>query len=288
MDRLRLFHLENLLRIRGNPSNEPVTDISILSCGCLVSESYFINLATPVCPACQSHNVTLMAAIEPLRLLSKLVIEWSHPSKEQYSRSLKRSTTNIDPHDTQSREKPETATKGEQMNLLSMFYKYAQEEIEASGSQYAKNLDKLEKSHVALDPAVANFSVENESTDSEIPRSSAVPIPSSKTAMATVPTGTPHSAESLSSSVFRTLSIQPGRRKLLSVPPSSLSISPMNQNFLSKSDGSIKSSQNTVIGINQEASNQFIEQREYNFSKCFPFYRKISIFPTQQDRKAHV
>ena len=75
--------LEDLLRIPGY-NGSVILDISVLSCGCLTSESTFneLNIAR-ICPTCQLQNVSILAPVKPLRDLYNII------SNQQSQTSLK-------------------------------------------------------------------------------------------------------------------------------------------------------------------------------------------------------
>lgn len=108
---IKTSRLENLLRLPGaDPSGSVVSDASVLSCGCLVSEAQFES-GPNSCPVC-FQEASLLKPIEPLRELYRLI-----ESKQRRASSLK-----------QSLRKMLDLAPTESMDLVGLFCKLAREE----------------------------------------------------------------------------------------------------------------------------------------------------------------
>ncbi|KAI5953360.1 PTR3 [Candida jiufengensis] len=200
-------NLENLLRFPGY--NKIINDASVLSCGCLTSESTFINDKYTNCPNCQQQNVTILSDIKPLRELYSLIY-----NKRRRSSSRKSFKGIEDSSSLQN--------INESMDLLTLFHKFAKEE-------------QIEKSKSSVQPI--NIIEKNQQPPEE----------------------------SISSSFHSSPSIN------------SASVSP--QNYRQYAIDSMKKYSNVNLEILLE---NVSERKEYNFSKCFPFHRKLITFQTQQ------
>lgn len=113
MDPAKLVQLENILRFHGL-SLPLVSDAAVLSCGCLVSESAFIQSGQ--CPLCSSASA-IVSAVKPLRDLHRLIEQFRLETRPHRKLSLRSGI------ETQ---KPDTT------DLVGLFYKYAKEEMEKS------------------------------------------------------------------------------------------------------------------------------------------------------------
>lgn len=113
MDPAKLAQLENILRF-PDLSLALVSDASVLSCGCLVSELAFIQAGH--CPICSS-NSTLICVVQPLRELHRVIEQFRIETRPHRKLSLRSGT------DTK---KPDTT------DLVGLFYKYAEEERQKS------------------------------------------------------------------------------------------------------------------------------------------------------------
>ncbi|KAL7662995.1 SPS-sensor component PTR3 [[Candida] zeylanoides] len=195
MDKAR-SSLESLLRLP--PAHEVVADCSVLTCGCLVSESLFASSASTSCPTCSAAGVALLAPVAPLRTLYQILAEGSR-------RSLSK------------RDDREGAS------LLSLFYTFAKEEAEQ--------------------------------LDTDAPDENGIAIPP-RPAPAAGSTASPRSAQYAGAAGA-------------AGSPSEFSISPLTHSGLP-----------VPAPAPAPAPTSADEQREYNFSKCFPFYRKASAFAT--------
>lgn len=126
MESLRLSSLTNLLRFPGCPRDTVVKDASVLSCGCLVSESLFTQLATAICPICATLSVVLLKEVGPLRELYKIIqqVESENSTRLRRLLSLKqrssRTAIDLKPH------------PAEELDLLGLFCKFAKEEANES------------------------------------------------------------------------------------------------------------------------------------------------------------
>lgn len=125
MDSLRLSSLTSLLRLPGH-TDSVVKDASVLSCGCLVSESVFLLLQTNKCSLCSQLPVHLLKEVAPLRELYKITQQIENESSLRIRRvlSLKqrsgRTALDSKPHPI------------EDLDLLGLFCKFAKEEANES------------------------------------------------------------------------------------------------------------------------------------------------------------
>lgn len=252
MERINISHLENLLRFPGATQTTPIQDASILTCGCLVSESSFLLNDGNVCPNCKSADVSLLSEIKPLRELYRLIDQLnsqasaashvliSAASARRRRSSGKRGSVNEEGGDGLQQQQQQQQQLSESMDLLSLFYKFAKEE-EYSGEITARGKSVSKESKVQP-----------------------IDITATSTALDRQPTN-------FTTTLFQsTVSISPGAQKDMihvearSIDPSSVYIPPDYLSF----------EKNLLQSIS--------EQKEYNFTKCFPFHRKLSSFPTQQ------
>lgn len=209
MDRPKLQALESLLRIEGGGDGSLVPDCSILSCGCLVSESYFMrNLrdeSEPTrCPVCSKSEVVVLSEIKPLRELYKLIQKWTakYPRRER-----KRSSTRSN-HSSMSENENDKAP--EYMDLMSLAYEVSQTNLSSAAD-----------------------------------------------------------ANSAATQGTETLGLEKNRSD--------------NYKIMPPIDNSVTQTDKTTSGTGMDVSDEFT-RREYNFSRCFPLYKKLSVFHTQQIR----
>lgn len=210
MDKLRLHHLERLLEVRGSNGVVQADDISVLTCGCLVSEVEFSSKSgdgvKSTCPTCNTEE-SILAPITPLRELSSILKELR--SAQMHSNARRRSSSRKSIHDDQ---RPN-------MDLLGLFYNYARDD--------------------------------SNNTASTGTQTTGIPIQA------------PNETD-ISSPMARALT--------------NISLSPEER----YTDSILEARQSTawesalLSGMN--------EQSEYNFSKCFPLYRKLTTFQTQQPK----
>ncbi|CAH2354719.1 SPS-sensor component Ptr3p [[Candida] railenensis] len=282
MDRHRLEQLENLLRVQRN-SKDVVADMSVLTCGCLTSESYFGGLSHingfAECPNCGSGNVTLLADVSPMRALYKIVLEISTQLKEQQSAaglprksiSKKSLSENIS-----AENQYEQSSKAENMNLISLFYKFAKEETEREVVSKRKNRKSADYLELQRQSSLHQSQQEKETLKSDLISQHFEPEYTTASSVQPINISTHSSAKRGNSSA--------GPGPETSIIPSSLqsfSISPMNDS--SYTDSSFRNSSLQTIP-SQLLLGKGGEEKEYNFSKCFPFYRKLSTFQTQQTK----
>ena len=126
----KLSSLEDLLRIPGHNSSV-ILDISVLSCGCLTSESLFNESNGPkICPTCQKQNVSILAPVKPLRDLYGIISNQQSQTSLERRRpsSSKKSVKAILDENYKPKARDETTGNTEPMSLLSLFYKFAKEE----------------------------------------------------------------------------------------------------------------------------------------------------------------
>lgn len=119
MDQSKVSALENLLRLPGAAGGSVVTDASVLTCGCLVSELQFADAS--VCPNC-GNSALLLKAVTPLRELYRILQQIQERPRR---RSLRRSTRTSEKI-VEKTEKPEKTALD--MDLMDLFCKYAKEE----------------------------------------------------------------------------------------------------------------------------------------------------------------
>lgn len=127
MDAVKIAHLETLLRLPG--ATAPVHDASVLSCGCLVSESQFRG----TCPVC-AETAHLLKPVQPLRELAQLI---------KQSESAKRAPLRNRPSETK-----------EAIDLVDLFCKMAKEErtepaeVISAHSQHTKESASAIERHI--------------------------------------------------------------------------------------------------------------------------------------------
>lgn len=228
MDKLKVSSLEAILRFKGASSpNVIVSDASVLTCGCLVSESYFLSKFTSNsktnesdCPNCQAKNVSILAEITPLRdlfnIIQEINIHLNNKNRRRSSSKKSIRSSGFDPN-----ESPSTA---ESMDLIGLFYKFAKEEnskLEETNSEAVENISSTK----AL--AITDTSEQTPSTHNYI-------LPDTKAQYS---------------------------ESLLNIPPP-----------------------NDQVNFEQKLLANLSEEKEYNFSKCFPFHKKLSTFQTQQSK----
>ncbi|CUM49553.1 unnamed protein product [Debaryomyces tyrocola] len=241
MDKLKVSSLEALLKFKGASSpNVIVSDASVLTCGCLVSESYFISNFTSNsktnhsdCPNCQAKNVSILAEVTPLRDLFNIIQEINiHLNNKNRRRSSSKKSIRSSGFD--HNESPSTA---ESMDLIGLFYKFATEEHSKSGETNSEAVEDI-SSTKAL--AIADTSEQTPSPqnyilpDTNTPSAHNYILPDTKTQYS---------------------------ESLLNIPPP-----------------------NDQLNFEQKLLSNLSEEKEYNFSKCFPFHRKLSTFQTQQSK----
>lgn len=122
MESLRLSHIYNLLRFPGYPHDTIVKDASVLSCGCLASESLFLLNTSDTCPACSKEAVHLLNEVKPLRELYKVVQQAENENTHRVRRVLSLKQRSLK---TIIETKPIVS---EDLDLLSLFCKFAKEE----------------------------------------------------------------------------------------------------------------------------------------------------------------
>ncbi|CUM65078.1 uncharacterized protein PRCAT00002700001 [Priceomyces carsonii] len=210
MEKLKVSSLEALLRFQNNRYDDAiVADASVLSCGCLVSESAFISSSSHTCP--QGHqDVHLLREIKPLRELYQIVQQLNTQMSTTLGRRRRSSSKKSF---TIGGEKPES------QDLISLFYKLAKEES----------------------------NVNNDSKKAIMDLSSIQPI-------------------------------DIGTRNEQDSPLEAISFSP-EQYYMQNLDGEAQK-EDYETTVEKRILKNLNEKKEYNFSKCFPFYRKYSSYPT--------
>lgn len=261
METLKLGDLESLLKFPGTPRNANIngiiSDASVLTCGCLVSESFFLSTLTSnsidgasTCPNCQKAQVSLLTPITPLRELYTIIQQLNSQLTRTRRRSNRNSHESIR-HGSTGKRGSETAlgvsnsSSSESMDLLGLFFKYAKEE---NTNPEFKDVNFPPKDTQPIDiklPAqtVTSGSISPHNNTITAALKSKVPTISSSTS--TTPT-------QKHNSLARRLS-----------NPSLDEVS-------------------TRLSLDESFLANLNEEKEFNFSKCFPFYRKLTTFPTQQ------
>lgn len=228
MDKLKVSSLEALLKFKGASSpNVIVSDASVLTCGCLVSESYFLSKFTSNsktsqsnCPNCQAKNVSILAEVKPLRELFNIIQEINiHLNNKNRRRSSSKKSIRSSGFD--HNEPPSTA---ESMDLISLFYKFAKEENSKPGEANSEAVEDISSTK-----ALANTDISEQT----------------------------HSAHNYLLPDTKTQYTE----SLPNIPPP-----------------------NDQLNFEQKLLTNLSEEKEYNFSKCFPFHRKLSSFQTQQSK----
>ncbi|KAI5967048.1 PTR3 [Candida theae] len=216
--------LDNLLRFPGY-GQTVVSDASMLSCGCLTSESLFSEECGNSCFNCHATNVSIVGQIEPLRRLYHLIYTkgYRRPSHgERSRRSITRRGSKGDDHSAQ-----QTSKLTESMNLMTLFHKFAKEEqsslLQTESDSTVAPMDIVGKSKLAEDSSSA-----------------------------------------------------------LQGTPSSRSVSVSPQNFRQHGSDFMVPNQQRGDTDFETLLKHVSEQKEYNFSKCFPFHRKVLSFPVSQ------
>lgn len=284
MDQNRLAELESLLKFPGDQVlsssyHTMVLDASVLTCGCLVSESYFLSTLTSnsidnssTCPNCHREGAIILGEIKPLRDLYEIILQLQSQAAKNTRRrsSLKRSSYDANSNTRRS----SFSTKGggggsptgETIDLLGLFYKFAKEENNPEVKEVKSSTQPIEikQSSLTLSRTKSINSAPWTNSGSISPHNNAI------------------STSSLSK-----------RNRLPSDPSihTSNSFVPFNEDSIQPSTGVItrgSTIDEAPILAEQldDTQNKLLdnlnETKEYNFSKCFPFYRKMSTFPTQQ------
>lgn len=249
MEKVKGSTLEPLLKFQGSfDPNSISSDAAVLSCGCIVSERYFSSLINPTgmadCPDCLTHNVSLLKPIKQLRDLYGILTRIQADSSQQsVAKSRRRSSSK------KSFRGDSVDRTSEQMDLISLFYKYAKEE-----NTHPDIVSSITTPLVNVEPIEINQS------------------------------------RGSSGSLLNSLSISPLKN-----------VSPLNN---SVGGGTIIGGTGTSSGGGESQPFEIFhertksktskfeeglwsnlsEEKEYNFSKCFPFHRKLSTFQTQQGK----
>lgn len=301
MDKLKLSHLENVLKLPGSfDRNSMSSDACVLTCGCIVSEQYFsasIQNGIRNCPDCQAPQISYIKPVKQLRELYEIVMSLQNEQNVQRSRrrsSSKKSVKNFDQDHQQPRHT-------ESMDLISLFYKYAKEETnpELSSSVLTHSSSISNAANVTNNVSSDFNTVTNAHLDTTSPFDlKSLPIDitpgpngggagSGSGAGAGAGSGA-GSGPSLGPSLGPNTGSTPGPM----TPTNgfnSHSISPLNKyspgtNNSILNDENVKNKhKNTKISKYEDfILSSLSEEKEFNFSKCFPFHRKLSTFQTQQ------
>ncbi|CUM55366.1 uncharacterized protein AC631_02135 [Debaryomyces fabryi] len=226
MDKLKVSSLEGLLKFKaGSSPNVIVSDASVLTCGCLVSESYFLSYTSNSetnesnCPNCQAKNVSILTEITPLRDLFGIIQEINiHLNNKNRRRSSSKKSIRSNTIDHN-----ESSSTTESMDLISLFYKFAKEEASYLGENNSEVIEDINPKALTT----TDISEQASSTQNYI-------FPETK----------------------------------LQTSESLLTAQPLNDQ----------------LSFEQKLLTNLSEEKEYNFSKCFPFHRKLSTFQTQQSK----
>ncbi|KAM9902219.1 hypothetical protein OXX69_008405 [Metschnikowia pulcherrima] len=147
MDTTLIHNLQDLLRFSKSDPTLLVDDASVLSCGCLVSESQFLKATVNVCPNCQHLNVSILKPVLPLRQLYRIVkdvkidsIDVPSPkhgkidSKSDHGHD----SAQVSPQDSKiSASRSAHAPKVPELDFIGLFCKYAKEEQAQSSTESA-------------------------------------------------------------------------------------------------------------------------------------------------------
>ncbi|KAG2733378.1 hypothetical protein G9P44_002903 [Scheffersomyces stipitis] len=246
MEKIKISSLESLLRFPGY--SQLVSDASVLTCGCLASESGFsidkVNNSGK-CPNCNTENVSILSEIKPLRDLFKIVQSLNYQLTSQSSSSFqtssrrRRSSSKKSVRGGIESAIAEGSSASDSMDFITLFYKFAKEEDQASMPEKPASPDHAKVQPIAIQPGKA-------SADLPVANSS---LPSYHNSTSLSPQhNTPNFG--LESSFHRAEST-------------------FNTNNLIFDESLVKS---------------YSEEKEYNFSKCFPYHRKLSTFATQSSK----
>lgn len=288
--------LEDLLRFPGYGTNM-VFDASVLSCGCLTSEYIFNHQnLSKVCPNCHSTNVALLSPVKPLRELHKVIqnmqLQQYQPQLERRRRSSSKKSIKTALDDGI----PFVNPAGESTDLISLFYKIAKEEqLEYKDTKVTPSQPQPQsQSQPQPQPIEQQLSQPRQQQQQQQQQLQLPPVSQSSQLLG-------KSKEPVISDyanvqpieISKKLSnIELNRSYPSSVLMNSASISPQNHKFLADSTLSVIQRSTTELDaatINNKPSSfasnlleSVSEQKEFNFTKCFPFHRKLTTFPTQQ------
>lgn len=267
--------LEDLLRIPGY-NGSVILDISVLSCGCLTSESIFNELNIPrICPTCQLQNVSILAPVKPLRDLYNIISNQQSQTSLERRRpsSSKKSIKAILDENYKPKTGDETAGNTESMSLLSLFYKFAKEEqfertdLKEVPHSYQQQLQQMKDNQVPIQ----NMLQKQQLNYSDISKTLPIDI-SSKKANVDLTRSYP------SSVLMNSTSISPQNHRAFVEPAvSGIARTNTETDFNNSTDNNIIPS-----SFEKNLLESLSENKEFNFAKCFPFHRKLSTFPTQQ------
>ncbi|ODQ77912.1 hypothetical protein BABINDRAFT_40630 [Babjeviella inositovora NRRL Y-12698] len=138
---MSLAQLKELLHLPARPALQTtsverslVGDCSMLTCGCLISESYaniLVNGGFLTCPVCSQSKTKVLAPVEPLRALYRLVRERDTPKIARGKSGSRRSAQPFSPNAT---------------NFMNLFYDIAKSESEKTeikplSAQSTENID---------------------------------------------------------------------------------------------------------------------------------------------------
>lgn len=313
----RVSDLEALLRFPGG-SGQLVDDAVLLNCGCLALESAFVHY-NRVCPNCKRELVSILKEVQPLRDLYQLVkqIRWQLNERKLGQYPVANVMTEGDrlneigtvgksmgppPSSGMNSTSPsgrrwssdKRAVDGEPMDLISLFYKFAkEEEMENSKSTGAENVKNtsVDKSEQLKNESV-HFS-DLHLNDPHFSLSEPIDIKSQGRAIGynygenlvgqfggnlvgnfgghLTGHNFGHIGEDHGSVASYEAFLEP---QLLGDTPYALG----GGSFLHSPEltKTLLYENNLLKGLNEE--------KEYNFSKCFPLYRKLTTYLTQQNK----
>lgn len=255
MEKVKVSSLEPLLKLPASlDPNSLTADASIVSCGCVVSEMFFkstVDSGATVCPECMAPDAKLLKPLKQLRDLYQIVTQLpSDGSRSRRRSSSKKSVRTVD---------TSTEKTGEQMDLISLFYKYAKEET--------THPDVVASINTATATGPASVSAPGTNSGTVTTTGSTPVAPEVK------PIEINQRPKSTSSHGGQSYSISPLKNA-----------SPMRATVGNNQDVSHERSKSKTSRYEDFIWSTLSEEKEYNFSKCFPFHRKISVYPTQQGK----
>ena len=291
--------LENLLRLPGYDHDKPIADVSVLTCGCLTSESWFrdtyLDGSSGRCPNCHSSNVSILAEVKPLRNLYYLL---QTPSQSQLQgnrrrrSSSKKSFKHLQDDTTSSQQHQKVHTFGtspsEATDLITLFHKFAKEEQYNSNNSRTREKEKGKERELARDRETRT--VKETETEKEKERERELEKEMQKERESVKETT--HTSTIEIPGLRADGKQQPIESQIGTSYPSTLSMGSLT--MLEQARGSLDPISALAVNHNNDLTNlnnktqyeslfEYLnEQKEYNFSKCFPFHRKLLSYPTQQ------
>lgn len=246
-----ISELEKLLVLPGSEDGQLCSDVCVLTCGCLASEKQFLEEHEPTCGACQGSPVSILSKLVPMQELYQIVkkIKLADCPNEY---TLEEDEEAFQLPDFQARMRPipraRASSRGsgasEKMNLMSLFYKYAKEEEEEEDKALLIVSTSLEETRLDLEiMGDSRNDSRNDSADASLH----------------IPMG--HEA-------VKTLGLVKATKTMgLSKGPKTMGLDKAANSY----------GPNTGV----HSSKMLDENKERNFSQCFPFHRKVSTYNTQ-------